>query len=127
MVKPYEVKLTNETVDIVIDANELSIVEKMSGFALYGTNNLRTKDLFDLYWRIMHLDYEPTIVKRILDERLVFRGLFKSRALAIREIIRTLRNQAYILEIKKEKNWLNQSVEEICRIVIDFAQILQSE
>lgn len=126
-IKPYEVKLTNETVNIVIDANELSIVEKLTGFALYGTDNLRFKDLFDLYWRIMYLDYELMKVKAILDEKLVFRGFFKTRRLAIREMINALQNKAYIAEIKKEKNWTKQSVESICRIVIGFIEKLQNE
>ena len=127
LIKPYEVRLTNETFGIVIDANELSIVEKLTGFALYGTDNLRIKDLFDLYWRIMYFDYEPMKVKAILDERLVFSGLFKTRGLAIREIINTLRNKAYIADMKKEKNWTNQSVESICRVVIDFVEQLQDD
>ena len=47
--RAYEIKFEKSQVDIKIDSNNLSIVEELSTFALYGVDNLRYRDLFDVY------------------------------------------------------------------------------
>jgi hypothetical protein len=126
-VRPYEIRFSDEKVDILIDSNELSIVEKLSTFALYGTDNSRYRDLFDAYWRLKYIDYDINLVKKIFDDQLVFSGYFKTRMHAIKVINHTLVDSRYLAELIKEKNWTEDSVETICHDVLDFLSILSHE
>ncbi len=120
IMRPYEVRFGVDPVMILIDSNELSIVEKLSTFALYGTNNVRFRDLFDAYWRLKFLDYDVDALLKIFDEKLVFSGYFKTRALALNVIMKTLRDKLYLTELKKESNWTGEKVETICQYIIAF-------
>ena len=120
--RAYEIKFEKLQVDILIDSNNLSIVEKLSTFALYGVDNVRYRDLFDVYWRIKYLDFETTNIKTIFNNKLVFKGPYKSRKLAINVIIKTLQDNKYIKELENEDNWTSETVKDISRFVIDFLQ-----
>ncbi len=117
---PYELKLNKDSVDIPIDSNNLSIVEKLSTFALYGTDNERVKDLFDVYWRIKDLEYDIQEIHQIYDTKLVYSGAFKRRNISIDKIIDTLKDKNYRKEILKEENWTKNSIEDICDFLIKF-------
>lgn len=41
------------------------IAEKLSTFAIYGTDNTRDKDLFDAYWLITRIQHDKTYAKAL--------------------------------------------------------------
>jgi len=120
--RAYEIRFEKLQVDILIDSNNLSIVEKLSTFALYGVDNVRYRDLFDVYWRIKYLDFEIASIKTIFDNKLVLKGPYKSRKLAINVIIKTLQDKKYIKELENEDNWTSETIKDICHFVTDFLQ-----
>ena len=72
--------------------------------------------------RIKYLEFEITSVETIFDNKLVLKGPYKSRKLAINVIIKTLQDKNYIKELEREDNWTSETVEDICRFTIDFLQ-----
>jgi hypothetical protein len=124
ILRSYEVKIGGGSVDILIDSNELSIVEKLVPFALFGTDNLRYRDVFDVFWRMKYLAYDMPTICQIFDDKLVYSGYFKTRILAVNWISKTLRDKRYINELKKETNWIGETIETICAFVIDFVETI---
>ncbi len=116
----YELKLSSDSVEIPIDSNNLSIFEKMSTFAKFSTDNARIHDLFDLYWRLRYMEYDMKEVLRILDERLVYSGLFKKRDQIKKRLIATFTDKGYLKEIAIEDNWTGVNIEEIIGYIVDF-------
>lgn len=100
---------------IFISPIERIIAEKLSTFAIYGTDNTRAKDLFDAYWIIKNYDHEKAIVSKMLKAMLVSRThFFKNLGLAIAEIEETLSDKRYLADLaKSKKNWTNESLETI--------------
>ncbi len=118
----YELKLSNTSAIIPIDSNNLSIYEKISTFAKFGTDNERIHDIFDLYWRLNYIDYDIKKVLQILDERLVYSGIFKNRNIIKKRLINTFENGKYRKEIKLEHNWTGTNVDDICELCVKFVK-----
>jgi hypothetical protein len=120
---PYEIRVKGVSVHILFDANELSIVEKLTPFALQGTDNDRYRDLFDAYWRLKFAKHDIPSIVQIFDEKLLFTRNFTSRTPAVEVITKTLQDKAYQAELKKEINWTDETVENICSYITDFLNL----
>ncbi len=106
---------------------ERTIAEKLSVFAIYGTDNTRDKDLFDAYWLITRFQHDERLVGKILFEMLVRRKhYFKTFGRAIDEIERTLSDRDYRANLaKSRKNWVGDELEDIIRSVNTYLSTLK--
>lgn len=117
----YEVAFGG-TSTLQVNPIERTIAEKLSVFAIYGTDNIRDKDLFDAYWLIKRFRHDQKLVGRMLFEILVKRGhYFKSLARAVEEIETTLSDESYRETLgKSRKNWVDVEISEIIQSIDDY-------
>lgn len=122
----YQVAFGNHT-KIMVNSIERMVAEKLSTFAIYGTDNTRSKDLFDAYYLISRYDFDNLIVKKILNKILVSEThYFKKIEYGLNEIIACLQDKKFVVELKKsDRNWLNQSTENVISKIIDFVNNLK--
>ena len=120
----YKIAFGNET-SLFIDPIERMIAEKLSTFAIYGTDNTREKDLFDAYFLIKTFAFEKEIVKKILENNLIKRkAFFKDFIHIIDSINKTINDSLYkkVLENSK-RNWIE---EDIKTVIIEIETFLKS-
>ena len=114
----YELKFGNKT-NITVNPVERIIAEKLSTFAIYGTDNTRTKDLFDAYFLLDSFDFDSGCVAKMLNKLLVSKGhYYKTFEQAIQSIANTLNDKSYKKELEySDKNWIGKPVESIINSV----------
>lgn len=122
----YELKFGDKT-NILINPIERIIAEKISTFAIFGTDNTSTKDLFDVYFLINSFDFDSKITTKMLNEMLVLRGhYYKTFEQVIQSIISTLNNESYKKELdKSDKNWIGKPTEVIIEDIQCFLMSLE--
>lgn len=111
---------------ILVNPIERILAEKLSTFAIYGTDNARYKDLFDSYYVIKRFQFDKSLVKKILNILLVTKThYFKKIDLALLEIKETLKNKKYVLELNKStRNWTKEPVKEVIDCILMFLEDL---
>lgn len=110
---------------IIINSNERIIAEKLSTFAIYGTDNTRFKDLFDAYWLISNVKYDDKTISTML-KKINRRGHYYDDFNQFKKALKeTLSNKKYVSTIEKlGRNWLNVSLKEVLSMVIYFLEHL---
>jgi len=105
---------------------ERMIAEKLSTFAIYGTDNTRDKDLFDAYWLITHIQHDKTMVAKMLEALLVRRThFFKTLDLAIDEAIDALHDKTYAKALGgSRKNWTGEDATKVIDAVVAYLEKL---
>lgn len=109
---------------ILVNPIERMLAEKLSTFAIYGTDNTRAKDLFDAYWIITQYQFNKDIVFQILKIILVNRNhYFKAVSYGKKAIVDTLKNSNFkkVLATSR-RNWTNVTLTEVFKVVIEFIQ-----
>ena len=111
---------------IMVNPIERMIAEKLSTFAIYGTDNTRDKDLFDAFFLITSFSSDKSVVKKILIGLLVTKNhYFKNFEIAIEYIKQTLLNNDYMKFLKSsKKNWTNHSIEDINSLILEYISLL---
>ncbi|MBQ7244427.1 MAG: nucleotidyl transferase AbiEii/AbiGii toxin family protein [Bacilli bacterium] len=111
---------------LFVNPVERMIAEKLSTFAIYGTDNTRDKDLFDAYWLITNIRHDRVSVKRTLEELLVRRShFFKTMELAKAEATDALTDKRYSQMLKSSrKNWTGKEPNEVILAVIEYLREL---
>ena len=106
---------------------ERMIAEKLSTFAIYGTDNTRDKDLFDAYWMISRIQHNEVLVRNMLESLLVKKThFFKNLDLGLQEAIATLGNKDYSALLRKSRrNWTGDNVEKVIGIVLSYLEKLK--
>ena len=101
---------------LCVNPVERMIAEKLSTFAIYGT------DLFDAYWLIINIQHDQVIVKRMLEELLIRRThFFKTFERAKDEIIDTLVDKNYASKLESSrKNWTGHNPKDAISVVISY-------
>ena len=124
----YELAFGGKTT-MLVNPIERTVSEKLSVFAIYGTDNTRDKDLFDAYWLIERFDHDRSVVAKMLYEVLVRRGhFFKNFDLAKAEMVATLSDKGYRKTLlASRKNWMEKPLDEVLRTVIAYILGLKKE
>lgn len=117
----YEIAFGGAT-SILINPIEIILAEKLSTFAIYGTDNTRAKDLFDAYWIITHYQVDKNTTLKILKTIVVDNShYFKNIQFTQKFIINTLRDKTFQNNLSTSKrNWTNTSLDIITKTIIDF-------
>ena len=121
----YEIAFGGST-KILVNPIERMLAEKLSTFAIYGTDNTRSKDLFDAYYIINNFKFDNILVKKILKILLVTKThYFKKLDLAILEIKETLNDKMFVNELNKStRNWTKSSVQEVIKGILSFLETM---
>lgn len=121
IVHNYEIAFGGTT-QILVNPIERIVAEKLSTFAIYGTDNERIKDLFDVYFFITKFIFDKKTMLKILNKILVTSNhYYKKLSQGLVVIVLTLKDESYIKEIKKSnRNWCNKSVDEIIETIISY-------
>ena len=121
----YEIAFGGRSV-LQVNPIERTIAEKLSVFAIYGTDNTRDKDLFDAYWLITRFQHDRPLVGKMLFEMLVRRNhYFVSLRRAIEEIRATLSDKDYQKTVQRSnKNWVGAELDEIVKTVQGYLNSL---
>ncbi len=121
----YQIAFGDST-RITINPIERMIAEKLSTFAIYGTDNTREKDLFDAIYLITSFNSDKYTVKRILSCLLVTKThYFKNLKIAFEHIKTTLSDDKYSNCLKRSnKNWTLYSIEQIQSLIVDYIDSL---
>lgn len=119
----YEVAFGGST-KILVNPIERMLAEKLSTFAIYGTDNTRSKDLFDAFYIISNFKFDCGIVKKILNIILVKKShYFKTLDIAINQVKETLNDKAFVNELNKStRNWTKSSIREVIKCILCFLE-----
>lgn len=117
----YEIAFGGKSL-LQVNPIERTIAEKLSVFAIYGTDNTRDKDLFDAYWLITRFQHDHALVGKMLFEMLVKRSrYFKSLDRAVEEIKMTLSDKDYRESLSRSrKNWVDAGLDEIIKAIDEY-------
>ena len=122
----YDVAFGYKT-KILINPIERMIFEKVSTFAIYGTDNTRDKDYFDLFYLLTTFTYSPIIVSKMMKRELVVKKHYyhslKEMVNAIKQTLLDKTYQAFLSN--SQKNWLNSDFETTNKEVLSFLDKLK--
>lgn len=121
----YEIAFGGTT-KILVNPIERMLAEKLSTFAIYGTDNTRFKDLFDAYYIVNNFKFDKTLVRKMLNIMLVSKShYFKKIDYAINEIKQALNDKKFIGELSKSnRNWTGGSVQETINCILAFLETI---
>ena len=110
------------TSKIQVNPIERMIFEKLSTFAIYGTDNSRDKDYFDAYYLITTFEYSIRAIAKMMKKELVInKNYYSSAKEAIIAIKKTFLDVNYRLFLKKStRNWLKEDFESINETMLEF-------
>lgn len=119
----YEIAFGGSSL-ILVNPIERILAEKLSTFAIYGTDNTRAKDIFDAYWIVKHYRFDNVVVSQILKFILVDKGhYFKTLSHAKEAIINALQDKKFIKMLStSRRNWTDTSLENVIKTIIKFIQ-----
>lgn len=109
---------------ILINPVERIIAEKLSTFAIYGTDNTRAKDLFDAYWLITHYQFNKETTFKILKFILVDRyHYFKNLSYGKKAIVLALQDKTFKKSLESTKrNWTGASLDVVIKTINKFLE-----
>lgn len=113
-------------ITICTESNEMMIAEKLSSFALHGTDNRRYKDFFDAFWLIRNTLHDEAKVASTLEAIGVHRAeRFRSFKTMKLYLIQVLSNSSYLQCVEKDgKNWLGLPISTMASILCQFVSSL---
>jgi hypothetical protein len=127
--KPFEYEIVfGGKKKILVNANEQMISEKLSTFAIYGTDNTRYKDFFDAYWLLTHVSFRKETVLKMFWKMMQRGGYYKTLDLALSHTIGTFMDTKYLSEIQKTgNNWTTATITEISLFLCHFLQEIKEK
>ena len=113
-----------ETSKILVSPIERMIFEKLSTFAIYGTDNSRDKDYFDWFFLIKTFNYSDIVIYKMIKRELIIKKhYYRSMNDAVSAIKETITDDKYMSFLKNsEKNWLHIDIETINKEILCFLE-----
>ena len=98
---------------IQVNPIERMIFEKISTFVIYGADNSRDKDYFDVYYLITNFNYSTKLIIRMIRKELIIKKhYYNSIKETIESIKKVILNNDYKSFLKKStRNWINEDIE----------------
>ena len=117
----FDVCMDNEGASLLKNSKEQSVVEKLRALLIFGTNNRRYKDIYDMYYLLKFVDIEK--MSRYID-LLIYKDE-QMRENKIQDIIRRLErifeDEKFLGRISASRQrWLDEDIEVITKSIQEY-------
>lgn len=117
----FDVCMDNEGASLLKNSKEQSVVEKLRALLIFGTNNRRYKDIYDMYYLLKFVDIEK--MSRYID-LLIYKDE-QMRENKIQDIIRRLerifKDEKFLGRISASRQrWLDEDIEVITKSIQEY-------
>ena len=121
----FDVCMDDEGASLLKNSNEQSIAEKLRALLVFGVNDKRYKDIYDMYYLKDYIDTE----KLLQYITILFFGDTQMREYSMEDIVRRVENsfkdKRYLERISTSRQrWIDEDIEDIADGIITFLKQL---
>ncbi len=121
----FDVCMDDEGASLLKNSKEQSITEKLRALLIFGSNDRRYKDIYDMYYLKDHIDKEK-LLKYI--DLLIFKDeLMRENSMAdvVRRVEASFKDKDYLKRISTSRQrWIDTDIETIAKELVDFLTYL---
>ncbi len=121
----FDVCMDDEGASLLKNSKEQAMVEKLRALLIFGTNDRRYKDIYDMYYLKDYVDKEK-LLKHI--KLLIFDdGMMREKSIEdiIRRIETTFKDKNYLKRISTSRQrWIDTDTETMAKELVDFFSCL---
>ena len=117
----FDVCMDEEGVSLLKNSKEQSVVEKLRALLIFGTNNRRYKDIYDMYYLVDRVDSEKLLY---YIELLIYKDdQMRENEMEdiVRRLERTFKDKDFLNRVSTSKQrWIDEDMEVIVAGLVDY-------
>ena len=121
----FDICFQEDGVSLLMNSKEQIIVEKLKSFLRFGTRSTRYKDIFDIFYLSERID--QTVLMKYIQQSIYDDATLpvNDEEELIKRLERVFRDQTFQNRIKKsQKNWVNETIENVLEKTMEFIKSL---
>lgn len=121
----FDVCMDDEGASLLKNSREQSVTEKLRALLIFGVNDKRYKDIYDIYYLKDYVDTEKLlqcIKLLIFDDALMRENTMED---IVRRVENSFKDKSYLKRISTSRQrWIDERIEDIAKGIIDFLKHL---
>lgn len=121
----FDVCMDDEGASLLKNSREQSVTEKLRALLIFGVNDKRYKDIYDIYYLKDYVDTKKLlqyIKLLIFDDALMRENTMED---IVRRVENSFKDKSYLKRISTSRQrWIDERIEDIAKGIIDFLKHL---
>ena len=121
----FDVCMDDEGASLLKNSIEQSVTEKLRALLIFGVNDKRYKDIYDMYYLKDYVDAEKLLqyIKLLIFDDTLMRE--KSMEDVVRRVENSFKDKSYLKRISTSRQrWIDEEIENIAEEIVDFLKRL---
>ena len=121
----FDVCMDDEGASLLKNSKEQSVTEKLRALLIFGGNDKRYKDIYDMYYLKDHVDstkLSQYIKLLIFDDTMMRENSMED---IVRRVENSFKDKSYLKRISTSRQrWIDKKIEVITKGIVDFLKVL---
>lgn len=121
----FDVCMDDEGASLLKNSKEQSVAEKLRALLIFGVNDKRYKDIYDIYYLKDYVNNEKLLqyIKLLIFDDVLMRE--NSVEDIVRRVDNSFKDKSYLRRISTSRQrWIDEKVEDIVKGIVDFLKCL---
>lgn len=121
----FDVCMDDEGASLLKNSKEQSVTEKLRALLIFGVNDKRYKDIYDMYYLKDHVDSTKLLqyIKLLIFDDVMMRE--NSMEDIVRRVEKSFKDKSYLKRISTSRQrWIDEKIEVITKGIVDFLKVL---
>ncbi len=117
----FDVCMDDEGASLLKKSREQSVTEKLRALLIFGVNDKRYKDIYDMYYLMAHMDSAKLLqyIKLLIFDDVMMRE--NSMKDIVRRVENVFKDKSYLKRVSTSRQrWLDEEIEVITKGIVDF-------
>ena len=117
----FDVCMDDEGASLLKNSREQSVTEKLRALLIFGVNDKRYKDIYDMYYLMAHMDSAKLLqyIKLLIFDDVMMRE--NSMKDIVRRVENVFKDKSYLKRVSTSRQrWLDEEIEVITKGIVDF-------
>lgn len=122
----FDVCMDDEGASLLKNSKEQSITEKLRALLIFGVNDKRYKDIYDMYYLKDHVERTKLLqyIKLLIFDDAMMRE--NSMEDIVRRVENSFKDKSYLKRISTSRQrWIDEKIEIITKGIVDFLKVLE--
>lgn len=121
----FDVCMDDEGASLLKNSKEQSVTEKLRALLIFGVNDKRYKDIYDMYYLKDYVDSTKLLqyIKLLIFDDVMMRE--NSMEDIVRRVENSFKDKSYLKRISTSRQrWIDEKIEVITKGIVDFLKVL---
>lgn len=121
----FDVCMDDEGASLLKNSKEQSVTEKLRALLIFGVNDKRYKDIYDMYYLKDYVDSTKLLqyIKLLIFDDVMMRE--NSMEDIVRRVENSFKDKSYLKRISTSRQrWIDEKIEVITKGIVDFLRVL---